>query len=126
MLHYGGPEGHPDPISDTSNIGCRMTADLPYDTWAPNICCRMSDNGPTIPDPILRHFKYRMSEVGLILRHQTSASDVGPTIIIMNVYDGSSGVGSGTVGKARAVPLFLERNYQSQTYRAAIHKARVV
>ena len=37
-----------------------------------------------------------------------------------------SGIGSGTVGKARAVPLFLERNYQSRTYRAAMYQARVV
>ena len=52
----------------------------------------MSDNGPTIPDPILRHFKYRMSEVGPNIRYlgtkHLRLSDVGPTIIIMNVYDG--------------------------------------
>ena len=38
----------------------------------------------------------------------------------------NSGVGSGTVGKARAVPLFQERNYQPRTYRAAMYQARVV
>ena len=45
---YGGPEGHPDPISDTSNIGCRM-----------------SDVGPNIR-PTIRYLgtKHLLSDVG--------------------------------------------------------------